>query len=75
MATMNRDKLISIVCWCQPSLTANVIRIYTVKSATLYLRDITINSAVRVGNYLDQKETRLCSNNYTLNQTDTLCPF
>ncbi len=45
------------------------------KNATLNLRDITINSVVRVGNYLDQKETMLCTNNYTLKQIDTLCPF
>ena len=45
---------------------------YTV---TLYLRDITINSVERVGNYLDQNETMLCTNNYTLKQIDTLCPF
>ena len=29
----------------------------TLKNGTLYLRDITINSVGRVGNYLDQKET------------------
>ena len=48
---------------------------YTVKNATLYLRDIAIYSVVRVGNYLDQKETMLCTNNYTLTQIDTLCLF
>ena len=45
------------------------------KNATLYLRDITINSVVRVGNCLDEKETMRCTNNYTLKQIDTFCPF
>ncbi len=64
---------------CQSQSMKEVLRKrqqrYTVKNATLYLRDITINSVVRVGNYLDQKETKLCTNNYTLKQIDTLCPF
>ncbi len=45
------------------------------KIATLYLRDITINSVVRVGNYLDQKETMPCSNNYNFKQIGTKWRF
>ncbi len=45
------------------------------KNTTLHLRDITINSVVRVGNYLDRKETMCCTNNYTLKQIDTLYSF
>ena len=41
------------------------------KNATLNIRDITIYSVVRVGNYLDQKKTMTCTNTYTLKQIDT----